>query len=456
MSLQIGQRNIIDMGQKSERKLSQLSSHVYGGEEPCKMTPLAHRLLILPFLTGHHHDTLKNLAAGLTCGILIKLQLLSEQDVRILHLDHSALHHEHGNIDSIWTEERLLQIAQQEQSRFILTGALDLITSGKHRRLVIHFRLYDALKERFVVNDASSIERCLLSQLNLADKVRSVFSKKMESACAQIIIPANDLNQSIDWMVLYALASTTATALDLKSIASSLGEPITQSIEALFAFAEGEALCSQHIHEKIDWYESAINIDPSFEMAYKRLGALYKALREFDKSLQNYKRAFEHSRAQCKTKAKYANEIGICYALRQDYGSAIDYWKKATALHQGFVIAYLNIAHAYETLNDFHKAAEAFEQAKEIAPNDSRLWINLARIYSKLDRWQDALSAYMKQLSFNTADPWCHSNIANCYLQLGNQAQARKHYEAVTALQPNGEAADFANLVLYQLSVTSA
>src|SRR5688572_32066351 len=58
-----------------------------------------------------------------------------------------------------------------------------------------------------------------------------------------------------------------------------------------------------------------------------------------------------------------------------------------------------------------------------LAPEDFRSVISLARVYSKMGQWEKALVQYQQQLQLEADDPWCHSDMATCYLNLGRSEE---------------------------------
>ena len=53
-------------------------------------------------------------------------------------------------------------------------------------------------------------------------------------------------------------------------------------------------------------------------------------------------------------------------------------------------------------------------------------------------------------------DPWVHSDVATCYLQMGDTDNAIYHLKQTVALDATGEAGQYAELVLGELLTTLA
>ena len=58
------------------------------------------------------------------------------------------------------------------------------------------------------------------------------------------------------------------------------------------------------------------------------------------------------------------------------------------------------------------------------------------------------LDQYKQQLAVDENDPWCHADMAFCYMNMGQPEQARAHLERTVALDPDGEAGDYAKVIL--------
>ncbi|MGE0199712.1 MAG: tetratricopeptide repeat protein [Candidatus Melainabacteria bacterium] len=200
--------------------------------------------------------------------------------------------------------------------------------------------------------------------------------------------------------------------------------------------------------EKLGFLQGAIKADPAMEMAHAQLGKLYRSEKHFEQSVLAYRKAVEVSRSPGLVKAQYANEAGIGCAMINKPQVAIQWWQRAVQYDPAYINPYFNLANTHEDLNELDQAARYLVKAQRLSPSDFRTFFNLARVYSKRGDWQKALSQYQQQLASDDQDPWCHSDIATCYLNLGDVEAAKTHLEKTLSLDPRGEAGDYAKLIL--------
>ena len=127
------------------------------------------------------------------------------------------------------------------------------------------------------------------------------------------------------------------------------------------------------------------------------------------------------------------------------------FWLQAIKQDPSLVLAYMNIAHAYEEMGQELQSEVYLNKVLKLAPADARVYYSLARIYLCQEKWDEALAQYQLQLLLEPHDPWCHNNIATSYLQQSKPKSAIQHLERAKALDPQGEAGQYAELVLIGL-----
>lgn len=233
--------------------------------------------------------------------------------------------------------------------------------------------------------------------------------------------------------------------------ASFCEPPVAASYEALRLLITADRLKGAP-QEKIDAYQKAVQADPSLEAAYFNLGALYKAKGDYRQSVAHYRKALELSHGRPRLRAMYATEAGVCCALLGEYDPALQWWRRAIEIEPEYLAPYLNIAHHHEERDDLEQAEAYCLQAQAIRADDARPCYSLARVYCKRAQWAQAIDQYERQLRCDGEEGWPHNDIATCYLQLGDRAKARAHFERAAAIDPHGEPGLYAALLLSELT----
>lgn len=395
-------------------------------------------------------DTQKLVAIGLykpspcallqQCEELLVYGILS-QSARLANIQYKDLVTVDDKVEPHWLHtpedfhsadalKKLRQICQSTRTQYLLTGMLQQSEQLKSE-LEIEVSLYGVLEDAILFTD------------------KTVLSLDIETIGdgGDPEIPVEELNRVINltvYQIVQALAPNAAYTCpqDLPLLSGSL------SAIKLILKAHRVA----NITEKIAMYESALREDSSMETAYYHLARCFRSQYELEKSVIFYREALKISRASARNKAIYATEAGVGCALLGKTTVALQWWEKAIAFDPGYINPYFNIANTQEDLGNFTAAEEYFLRAQALAPDDFRTFLNLARIYSKLGQWDKAVNQYQFQLKSEANDPWCHSDLATCYLNLGELENAKRHLEQTVALDPDGEAGEYAQLILSGLS----
>jgi tetratricopeptide (TPR) repeat protein len=203
---------------------------------------------------------------------------------------------------------------------------------------------------------------------------------------------------------------------------------------------------------KLEALEARYKENPSDSLTRFFLAKQYKQSRQYQSAIQLFKTVLNSNDFPVKMKAQILNEMGSCAALLDEKEEALQFWLEAIKQDSSLVLAYMNIAHAYEEMGQEAQSEAYLTQVLKLAPADTRVYYSLARIYLCQEKWDEALAQYQLQLLLEPNDPWCHNNIATSYLQQSNQKSAIQHLERAQALDPQGEAGHYASLVLMGLT----
>lgn len=393
------------------------------------------KLMLLPFHLIQPGSGLQTLASLLVYGLSVKLSHVS--DLTCQRVDKLSSWQN-------WLEAfsqgkalaTLTDLAMSTRSRYIVTGSINAILDSaevfvESVRVVV--RLFDANEQRMILDDVLSIQDF----------------EPFRNTPERLAIPMTALNELLNWATLkmFKALDPFPTAMIEERLAE---QPISHSYEALRAVVQAQET-QRPIEERMQLYESAVRLDPEFHSAWGELGKLYKRLHKWQRSIQAYEHAFGVVRAPAPLRGHYANEAGIGHALMRQLEQAIPLWEHAIAVYPAMLNPYLNLAHALEDMDRLEDALLYAIKGQAIASRDVRPCYSLARLYSKMAHWPLALEQYLRLLKLEGEDPWCHSNIATCFLQLGNTQEAIAHLQKTVALDPSSEAASTATLILMSL-----
>jgi tetratricopeptide (TPR) repeat protein/TolB-like protein/predicted Ser/Thr protein kinase len=173
-------------------------------------------------------------------------------------------------------------------------------------------------------------------------------------------------------------------------------------------------------------YQQAVQAHPNSRYSYNSFGLFYLHRNQYDKALEMYRKVAEIAPDWYGT---YAN-IGSIYDEMGQYEKAIDPLKKSIAIRPSYA-GYVNLGAAYFGLNKFDEAAQAYEEAIKLDPQQYVTWGNLgAALYygGKKDQatapYRKAVELALSELKVNPRDAELLSGLASYYSMLGDPKNA--------------------------------
>ncbi|MGE5278535.1 MAG: tetratricopeptide repeat protein [Acidobacteriota bacterium] len=109
---------------------------------------------------------------------------------------------------------------------------------------------------------------------------------------------------------------------------------------------------------------------------------------------------------------------------QQDFGGAIEHYKKATELAPSYSTAYNLLGYAYRQSGDYGNAEKAFQKYIELIPGDPNPYDSYAELLLKMGRFDDSIAQYRKALSIDSNFVNAHQGIAMDLLYQGKAGEA--------------------------------
>jgi len=205
----------------------------------------------------------------------------------------------------------------------------------------------------------------------------------------------------------------------------------TKSEEAKNEFVQGRDLTDRLLaQDSIAHFDKAIALDPDFASAeLARAGSaatakdffdhLNKAVRLEDKASEGEKLMIIATQAGAngdvvkqkdaleKLVSEFPNDeraqstLAGYYFGQQEYGPAIEHYKKATEIAPNFSSAYNVLGYCYRQEGDYANAEQAFKKYIELIPNDPNPYDSYAELLLKMGRFDDSVTQYRKALSID-------------------------------------------------------
>jgi serine/threonine protein kinase len=164
----------------------------------------------------------------------------------------------------------------------------------------------------------------------------------------------------------------------------------TSSLEALQAYSLGMKTSSSKGEEPaMPYYKRAIELDPSFAMAYARLGVAYSNLTQSELSSEHLTKAYE-LRDRVSEKEKLYLEAHYHDLVTNDLERAIQAYQTFAQIYPRELSPHLNLCNAYTILGDYDKALSEAQAALRLNSSNVINYTNLANAYLSLSRPDEA------------------------------------------------------------------
>ncbi|HTS34479.1 MAG TPA: protein kinase [Candidatus Solibacter sp.] len=170
----------------------------------------------------------------------------------------------------------------------------------------------------------------------------------------------------------------------------------TASLQAFHAFSLGE---DEHregrdFPQASSFYQQAIQLDPSFAMAWARLGVAYGNVGAISKALEYLKKGYDLRERVTERERMY---IESQYELQLfDMPKAIESYKLFVATYPRDAAAWNNLSTAYGIIGDYDQAAQGFKKTWEIAHWDNVAANNAAGTLLQTERMAEG-ERYLKE-----------------------------------------------------------
>lgn len=163
---------------------------------------------------------------------------------------------------------------------------------------------------------------------------------------------------------------------------------------------------------------------------YFKMGVFYQRTKDPIEALDYYNKALQLD----PTNAEIYNNRSLIYKELGKYNKAVSGFLKAIHYDPKYVKAYNNIGLLYFLKNNAAAAISSFQKAIEIDPRNLESYNNLASVYKKQDNPLKARELYQAILKKNPGQIEAHYNLALLYEQEGDYPNAITHYSRFVEL----------------------
>jgi tetratricopeptide (TPR) repeat protein len=206
--------------------------------------------------------------------------------------------------------------------------------------------------------------------------------------------------------------------------------------------------------DAVNAYQKAIEANPYYWVNHNALGSALLRAGNNDAALKAFQRVTE---LEPENRVGYDNMANV-YLRQSKYPEAIPLLQKAASL-QPYFKTYSNLGVAYFFLKRYGEAAQTFEKAVEMNPNDELTMGNLADAYrwngdsAKANATYDkAIALAYKKLQVNARDTSTLEGLALYYGKKGDSAQALQFIHRARAIDKTSNSLIYSEAVVQSLA----
>ena len=197
---------------------------------------------------------------------------------------------------------------------------------------------------------------------------------------------------------------------------------------------------------------------PNHQLAWKVLGALYKAKGDFSQSLEATKKAIEINPLDAEAYNNLANsmfDLSKAEEAEEYYKKAIEINPKASEFHNNlgrlfvrygrldeaelcfkesielklnYASPHANFGEMLKSIGRISEAEESFKRAIAIEPKNANYYVSLGLVEREFGRYIDAETSYRKALALDPKNPHAHYNLGIVLFEHRHYEEAATHF----------------------------
>ena len=190
---------------------------------------------------------------------------------------------------------------------------------------------------------------------------------------------------------------------------------------------------SNEDEKALPYYQRIIELFPHSVSAMNGIGAIYRRLKRYDESMEILQRALNEN----KDVANVYYTLGFTYREMGLYDEAIECFENVIDENANDVLAYNHLGSIYSAKGDFQNAIEIFKHGLQIDQNHPILNYNIAHCFESLEQYPDAIRSY--ETALKTKPVWNDAirDFSNLLLTCNKTKEAQNIVQRSLRLYPN-------------------
>ena len=189
-----------------------------------------------------------------------------------------------------------------------------------------------------------------------------------------------------------------------------LAEATTSSLEALKAYSLAERAFREKGPDALPHYQRAIELDPSFAMAYAAVGLLYAYLGEPERATEYYTKAFQ-LRERASEREKMTIEAAYYLHVTGELDKAAQVYQEEIASYPREARAYRDLGGVYSEEGLWGKAEEVGREAVRLSPDWVSGYESLANDAIDLQNFEETRQIIQRAQARKLDDIGLHSDL---------------------------------------------
>lgn len=210
-------------------------------------------------------------------------------------------------------------------------------------------------------------------------------------------------------------------------------------------YLEGRGYLSNYqnvdnIHTSIALFESAVDLDPDFALAYAGIGEAYWRLYNETRNISWVEYAEDSINRAMESDSSHPTVLvtmGMIQSGRGYVEESIRTYQKALEMNPTHADAYRGLANAYEQLGHFDEAEETLKRAIRLIPTYWAGYNQLGAFYLNQGRMEDAIPQFEKVIELIPNSNFGYINLGVTYYYLDKYQEAIEMFNRVIEIEPN-------------------
>jgi tetratricopeptide (TPR) repeat protein len=216
-----------------------------------------------------------------------------------------------------------------------------------------------------------------------------------------------------------------------------IGKVMTRNPEALKYYVEGERFhLDVNYDDAINSLKKAVDLDPEFAMAYRLLGAIYTNLGQSAKRKESFEKAFRF-KDRTPPREYYILQGDYYRQSEATYPKAVEMYKKVLGLYPDDYLGNHMLAVTYGSLGEWKLATEQYSMIMKRRPRDLAIYVNVADEYLQLGEDEKATETMKEFVANNPGNDKGHSRLYFCYILQRRFDLAMQELDQANSINPD-------------------